>query len=65
MRRGISVGVVVALAVAIAAAVGGSKGTLYVYFRSKAELFEAVIRQFGEGETSPQKCRTAAAWTRS
>ena len=34
---------------AIAAAVGGSKGTLYVYFRSKAELFEAVIRQYGEG----------------
>lgn len=34
---------------AIAAAVGGSKGTLYVYFRSKSELFEAVIRQYGEG----------------
>jgi len=34
---------------AIAAAVGGSKGTLYIYFRSKAELFEAVIRQYGEG----------------
>lgn len=34
---------------AIAGAVGGSKATLYVYFRSKAELFEAVIRQFGEG----------------
>jgi len=46
---------------AIAAAVGGSKGTLYVYFRSKAELFEAVIRQFGEGgdftpEVSDSRC---------
>ncbi len=29
---------------AIAARVGGSKGTLYNYFRSKAELFNAVIR---------------------
>ena len=29
---------------AIAARVGGSKGTLYNYFRSKAELFAAVIR---------------------
>src|SRR6202000_3232312 len=28
----------------IAARVGGSKGTLYNYFRSKAELFAAVIR---------------------
>jgi len=27
----------------IAAAVGGSKGTLYAYFRSKAELFGAVL----------------------
>lgn len=30
---------------AIAARVGGSKGTLYNYFRSKAELFDAVIRE--------------------
>jgi AcrR family transcriptional regulator len=29
---------------AIAARVGGSKGTLYHYFRSKSELFGAVIR---------------------
>jgi len=29
----------------IAARVGGSKGTLYNYFRSKEELFEAVIRR--------------------
>jgi AcrR family transcriptional regulator len=29
---------------AIAARVGGSKGTLYNYFRSKADLFAAVIR---------------------
>jgi TetR/AcrR family transcriptional repressor of mexJK operon len=29
---------------AIAARIGGSKGTLYNYFRSKAELFTAVIR---------------------
>lgn len=28
----------------IAARVGGSKGTLYNYFRSKAELFVAVIQ---------------------
>jgi AcrR family transcriptional regulator len=30
---------------AIAARVGGSKGTLYNYFRSKAELFTAMIRE--------------------
>ncbi len=40
----------------IAAAVGGSKGTLYAYFRSKTELFSAVVQdisgQFGETEFS-------------
>ncbi len=30
---------------AIAARVGGSKGTLYNYFRSKEELFEAYIQR--------------------
>src|SRR5262249_19293571 len=30
----------------IAARVGGSKGTLYNYFRSKAELFEAYIEDY-------------------
>ena len=33
---------------AIAAAVGGSKGTLYTYFRSKAELFSEVLAQSSE-----------------
>src|ERR1700748_881544 len=37
---------------AIAARVGGSKGTLYNYFKSKEELFEAFVRRscdrFGE-----------------
>ncbi|MCJ2877418.1 TetR/AcrR family transcriptional regulator [Rhizobium pusense] len=32
----------------IAAAVGGSKGTLYGYFASKEELFEAVVVKAGE-----------------
>src|ERR1700756_1305734 len=32
----------------IAARVGGSKGTLYNYFRSKAELFVAVIQNLCE-----------------
>ncbi len=35
---------------AIAARVGGSKGTLYNYFRSKAELFGAVIRSQCDAE---------------
>jgi AcrR family transcriptional regulator len=34
----------------IAAAVGGSKGTLYAYFRSKAELFGAVLRSTTEDQ---------------
>jgi len=34
----------------IAARVGGSKGTLYNYFRSKEELFEAFIRHACEAE---------------
>jgi AcrR family transcriptional regulator len=41
----------------IAAAVGGSKGTLYAYFRSKAELFGAVLsnttEDLGGGQVFP------------
>ena len=33
----------------IAARLGGSKGTLYNYFRSKEELFEAIITDFCQG----------------
>ena len=33
---------------AIAAAVGGSKGTLYTYFKSKSELFGEVVRNTSE-----------------
>jgi AcrR family transcriptional regulator len=35
---------------AIAARLGGSKGTLYNYFRSKEELFEAIMREACGGE---------------
>jgi AcrR family transcriptional regulator len=38
---------------AIAARLGGSKGTLYNYFRSKEELFEALVRE---------RCGTAATF---
>ncbi len=36
---------------AIAARLGGSKGTLYNYFRSKEELFEAMMREECAAET--------------
>ncbi len=34
---------------AIAARLGGSKGTLYNYFRSKAALFTAVVEELHDG----------------
>lgn len=37
---------------AIAAKLGGSKGTLYNYFRSKEELFEAIMQEACGGEAA-------------
>ena len=45
----------------VAAQAGVSKGTLYLYFANKEELFKAVVREnmlpaLGEGEEAIEKC---------
>lgn len=38
----------------VVASAGGSKATLYRYFASKQELFEAIIKDLGEGALPPE-----------